>query len=201
MEESPFFEKIEKIKMIYRILILVGTIVLLGGLFVIFVVVPKAGDIKKTTKQVKNLDHKLTQAKLKARNLKKFEAERTEVDAQFRQALKLLPDKKEIPELLRNITQLGNDSRLEFRLFRPKKEKKKGFYLEVPVNLEVSGTYHNVATFFDKVGRMERIVNILDVSMKPSKAHSTRLITKCNAVTYRFKGKVDAKATDKKKKT
>jgi len=49
-----------------------------------------------------------------------------------------------------------------------------------------------VAVFFDKVGQMERIVNILNVSMIPVKDRSTILNTKCDAVTYRFKGEIDA---------
>ncbi len=71
--------------------------------------------------------------------------------------------------------------------------------MEIPVSIEVSGTYHNVAIFFDKVGQMERIVNILNVSMTPQKDRSTTLTTKCDAVTYRFKGDTDAKLQPTKK--
>jgi type IV pilus assembly protein PilO len=59
----------------------------------------------------------------------------------------------------------------------------------VPISLEVRGTYHNVAVFFDKVGHMERIMNIRNVSMKPVSERSTTLVTTCDAITYRFKGK------------
>jgi type IV pilus assembly protein PilO len=199
MEESPFLEKIEKMRMLHRILILVGSIVLLGGLFVWLVVLPEIGEISKTSKEIVVLNQQLDQAKIRARNLKKFEAEQAEVTAQFREALKLLPNKREIPSLLRTITQLGTDSHLDFLLFSPKKEKAENFYIEIPVAIKVSGTYHNVASFFDKVGRMERIVNILDVSMSPVKPLSTTLITTCDAVTYRFKGTENA-ATGAKKK-
>ncbi|MDY7038440.1 MAG: type 4a pilus biogenesis protein PilO, partial [Thermodesulfobacteriota bacterium] len=108
----------------------------------------------------------------------------------------LLPNKKEIPDLLRTITKLGRESNLEFRLFSPRAERRKGFYLEIPVSIIVSGSYHNVAMFFDKVGRMDRIVNILNVSMKPVKALSTRLVTTCSAITFRF---VPPKAKPKKR--
>ncbi len=200
MEESPFLEKIEKMRMAYRVLILVGSIVLLGGLFVWLVVIPKTSEITRTEKEIVTLNQKLAQARIRARNLKKFEAEQATVKAQFREALKLLPNKREIPSLLRTITQLGTDSHLAFLLFSPKKEKTRNFYIEIPVAIKVRGTYHDVAAFFEKVGRMERIVNILDVSMKPSKPLSTKLITTCNAVTYRFKGTKNAKTGAKKKK-
>ena len=141
-------------------------------------------------------------AALFVRTSKKFEAEMAQVDAQFKEALKLLPDKKEIPTLLRNVTQLGTESDLEFRLFSPQRERAKGFYMEIPVSIVVSGSYHNVALFFDRVGKMERIMNILNVSMKPVKQRSTTLVTRCQAVTYRFKGEsnVPKKKTKKTKK-
>jgi len=201
MPTGAFFEKVEKLKMIHRILILVGTIVLLAGIFVALVYIPKSKDITRLNQEIAGLEKKINQAKIKARTLKKFEAEQVEVDTQFREALKLLPNQREIPTLLRSITQLGSDANLEFRLFSPNKEKARDFYIEIPVSMEVSGTYHDVATFFDKVGRMKRIVNILDISMNPIKERSTNLTTKCNAVTYRFKRKVDEKTeTGKNKK-
>jgi type IV pilus assembly protein PilO len=201
MPTGTFFEKIEKLKMIHRVLILVGTIVLVAGIFVALVYMPKSKEITRLNKEIASLEKKINQAKIKARTLKKFEAEQIEVEAQFREALNLLPNKREIPSLLRGITQLGNDANLEFLLFSPNKEKTRDFYIEIPVSMEVSGTYHDVATFFDKVGRMKRIVNILDISMAPVKTRSTNLTTKCNAVTYRFKREVDEKTkTGKNKK-
>ncbi|MGD9032385.1 MAG: type 4a pilus biogenesis protein PilO [Desulfobacteraceae bacterium] len=200
MDTTALFEQIEKLKMAYRVLIFVGTIVLLTALFIYFFYMPKTEQIEKVDKQIATLKQRLNKARIRAKHLKKFEQEFAQVDAQFQEALKLLPNEKEIPTLLRNITQLGSDSALEFRLFSPKKEKSGDFYMEIPVALEVSGSYHNVAVFFDKVGQMERIVNILNVSMKPVKPRSTQLVTTCDAVTYRFKGKEDAKATRKTKK-
>jgi type IV pilus assembly protein PilO len=198
MEKGTFIEKVEKIKMPYRIAILAGTIVLLAGLFVWFVYLPKSEQIEATRQEIKKLEAKLKQAKVRAAALEKFEAEYAQVDAQFAEALALLPNTKEIPVLLKAITQLGTDSQLDFVLFSPQRERAKDFYMEIPVAIEVSGSYHNVAVFFDKVGRMERIINILNVSMTPVKERSTTLRTKCDAVTYRFKGEADASQKPKK---
>ena len=201
MPTGALFEKIEKLKMVHRILIFAGTIVLLVGLFAWLVYIPKTNEISGLRKEIAGLEKKINQAKIKVRSLRKFEREQVEVEAQFQEALRLLPNKREIPALLRSITQLGSDANLEFRLFSPQREKARDFYVEIPVSMEVSGNYHNVAVFFDKVGKMERIVNILDISMKPIKSRSTSLTTKCSAVTYRFKRKADEKAeTGKKKK-
>ncbi|MBW2065834.1 MAG: type 4a pilus biogenesis protein PilO [Deltaproteobacteria bacterium] len=198
MKTEAFFQKVGEIKMPIRILIFVGTIVVLGGAYLWFVYLPKTGEIAETKQRIAQLESKLRRAKVRAKALKKFEAEYAQVDAQFKEALRLLPNKKEIPSLLRTITQMGTESQLEFRLFRPQRERTRDFYIEIPVSIEVSGNYHNVAVFFDKVGRMERIVNILNVSMKPVAPRSTKLITNCDAVTYSFKGEANGAKAKKK---
>ncbi len=199
MEESGLISKVEKLKMPYRLLIYFGTLVVLAGLFVWLVFLPTKKEIQKTKQEIVRLDRKLAQARIRARNLKKFEAELKEVDAEFKQALKLLPNEKEIPALLRSITQLGADSNLTFVLFSPKKERVKEFYVEIPIQMEVRGKYHDAATFFYRIGKMDRIVKILDFSMKPVKKNSDVLLTKCNAVTYRFKGSSDERRPKGKK--
>ena len=189
MQGQNFFEKIEAIKMQIRILILVATIVLFTGAFLWFVYIPQTEEITNTKNNIADLNNKLRQAKIQRKKLPKLRAKMADVDAKFKEALNILPDKKEIPELLRKVTELGNESGLDFRVFNPGNEKAREFYIEIPVAIEVRGGYHNVAIFFDKVGHMERVINIQNVSMKPVAPLSTTLITKCNALTYRFKGK------------
>jgi type IV pilus assembly protein PilO len=98
-----------------------------------------------------------------------------------------LPTTSEIPNLLKSITKLGNDSNLEFLLFSPDRQVPRDFFVEIPVNIEVQGVYHDVAMFFDKVGKLDRIVNVIDVTMAPVKSMDVMLKTSCKAVTYRFK--------------
>ena len=200
MAEEGFLEKIEKIKLPIRILILVGTVAIASFLFIYFAYSPTVAETKKTKKEINDLNQKLTKAKIRSKDLKKLNAQKAQIDIQFQEALKLLPDKKEIPDLLRKITQLGTDSNLDFRIFIPQRERKRTLFYEIPVSIEVRGNYHNVAIFFDKVGHMERIMNIINVSMNPVKSRSTMLVTKCTAVTYRIVGQSDAKPKKKKKK-
>jgi len=201
MEEQrdSFFEKVEKIKMPLRILILVGTIVVLAGAFVWFYYLPRTSDIADVEKKNRQLSKELAEVKKRAKNLDEFERKFERVNLQLEEALKILPDSKEIPSLLTNITQLGRESGLNFLLFNPQAERSQGFYIEIPVSIRVSGTYHRVAQFFDKVGRMDRIVNILNVSMKPEELLSTQLITSCEAVTFQFKPEEKALAKEETK--
>lgn len=198
MAKGIFIEKVERIKLVYRILILVGALAVLGVGFVFLVYMPKTEEISRIEKQIQTLDKKIAEAKRQAKELPKLEAEEAQVDMQFKEALDLLPNEKEIPSLLTTITKLGLESHLEFLLFSPSKEVAKDFYLEIPVSIQINGRYHDVATFFDKVGAMARIVNIIDVSMRPEQQLSTVLNTSCKAVTYMFKG--DTGETDGKKK-
>ena len=188
MEGESIFDKIEKIKMPIRIAIVAGALVLLAGVFIWFIWLPKTEEIKKTETEISNLDRQINQAKIKAKDLETLNATKAQVDIQFQEALLLLPNEKEIPSLLRKLTELGAESQLDVRSIQPQNERPKEFYLEIPIAIEVRGEYHNVAVFFDKIGHMERIMNIHNVSMRPVTDRSTTLITKCNAVTYRFKG-------------
>jgi len=200
MDTTAFFERVEKMKMPVRIAIFCGTILVLAGAFIYFLYLPISEEIDKTEKEIVTLEQKLNQAKVRAKRRDALEEEYAQVDAQFKEALKLLPDSKEIPSLLTTLSRLGAASSLDIRHVRLQQDRPKDFYMEIPVSLEVSGPYHNVAVFFDKVGRMERIVNILNVSMKPTQERSTTLVTTCDAVTYRFKGETDVTETKKQNK-
>lgn len=191
METDKLVASIEKIKMPVRLVILIGTVVIFIGLFVYLVYLPKTEEIRVIKEEITSLNQKISQAKIKSKDKEKLQAEMKQVDMELKEALKLLPNTKEIPNLLRKVTELGNESNLDFRTFRPRKEVAHEFYYEIPVSIEIRGEFHNVAVFFDKIGHMERIMNIHNVSMKPVSERSTTLITTCDAVTYRFKGNVN----------
>ena len=188
MESQAIFEKIESIKMPVRILILVGAIALFVGSFMYFIYLPRSEEIKELQTSIEELNKKITIAKRQREKLPERQKEKEEVENQLNEALKLLPNKKEIASLLTKVSELASDSELYVRVFTPKSEQAKEFYMEIPVSIEVTGTYHNVALFFDRVGRMERIMNIHNVSMTPVRERSTTLTTTCQAITYRFKG-------------
>jgi type IV pilus assembly protein PilO len=197
---NVYFDKVSKLKMVHRVLIFAGTVVLLLGLFIYLIYLPKTGEITKIKSEKDRLDKEIRLAKRRTKNLKKLEADLTMVEGNLKSAITLLPTTSEIPKLLKSITKLGNDSDLEFLLFSPEKQVSQEFYVEIPVSMEVRGSYHNVATFFDKVGKLDRIVNVVNVNMTPLKAYSTYLKTTCKAVTYRFKEIKEAEGAPKKKK-
>ena len=201
---EPFFEKVEKLSKIQRILISAGFFTLLAGVFIYFLFWPKLEKITLLTADLKELEKKLTTAKRNAADLKEFQAKMKEAEAQFKMAMKKLPEKEEIPSLLASISDSGQQVGLEFLLFQPKGEKKKEFYAEIPVSMNIKGDYHNLALFFDQVARLSRIVNIRNIQMtRAGGGNSTVINTKCMAVTYKFietPPKKKSKKSKKKKK-
>ena len=183
-----FFENIDKIgklSKLYRILICFGILAALIGPFFYFSFLPKLNTIDELKGEQESLETRLVRARAKAGQLKHFEAKLKEAEIEFKIVRKKLPEKKEIPSLLTSISSSGRDAGLEFILFQPQPERNKDFYAEIPVSIMVTGSYHDVALFFDKLSRLSRIVNIENIKMTSNKGGNA-LTTSCTAVTYRF---------------
>lgn len=185
---EPFVKAVGELSKVQRLLICFGSIALIIVAFVFLLIKPNYDKINMLSEKYSNLERKLVQMKQKASNLERLEIEMKESEAEFKITMKALPDKKEIPSLLANISQSGQLSDLDFLRFQPKAENNKNFYSEIPVNILVSGEYQNFSIFFDKVSRLNRIVNIKNISIqKNSKAkNSDQLSMGCTAVTYKF---------------
>ena len=182
---DPLFEKVGKLTQTQRILIYAGVFVILLGAFIYFSYLPKFEKIDKLGKEYKKLEQKLASAKKSAAELEGYRKRMQAAQDEYDMAKKKLPEKEEIPSLLASISQSGQDVGLDFLLFEPKPEIMRNFYSEIPVSIQVKGNYHNVALFFDKVGKLSRIVNIKDIKMAP--AGKDEINTSCTAVTYKFK--------------
>ena len=185
------WHKLSKLSRAHKIIISVAILGTLWGCFVWFFYMPQTEQISKLNRDLTSAQDKLARLKNVEQNLRAFKKQFKATEERFQEALKLLPDKEEIPTLLTSISNLGAQSGLEFILFQPQKDVPRNFYAEIPLKLEVTGPYHNVATFFDKVSRLSRIVNIGDVTMTEMKAAKTQadvviLKTGCTATTYKF---------------
>jgi type IV pilus assembly protein PilO len=196
---DSFSDKIESLTQLQRILITVGLVVLILASAVWFLYLPQYEKIKSLTTKLNQVEKQLVKAKKNAAELEKFQAKMQEAEAQFKLAMKALPENEEIPSLLTSISKSGQDVGLEFLLFEPKSENRKEFYAEIPVAMNIKGDYHNLAMFFDKVARLSRIVNIKGISMSRIQDTSD-LSTTCTAVTYKFV-EPEPEKTDKKNRS
>ena len=183
--KDSFSDKIESLSKMQRILITLGIVLVIVASAVWFLYKPQYEKINRLTAELKKVEKQLVKAKKNAAELEKFQAKMKEAEAQFKLAMRALPEKEEIPSLLTSISKSGQDVGLDFLLFEPKAENRKEFYAEIPVSMNIKGDYHNLAIFFDKVARLSRIVNIKGITMSRI-AESSELNTSCMAVTYKF---------------
>lgn len=140
-------------------------------------------------KNLAELQSKIREQEVIAKNLPSFQAEVRRLEEQLGLLLDQLPDSAEIPNLLKNISDLGKESGLDFLKFAPGGEAAKGFYAEIPVTISVTGGYHGFALFADKVSHLPRIVNLSDIVFsqpRPSGDDQMEVNVSCTATTFRF---------------
>jgi len=133
------------------------------------------------------------------------EAERQlrDLTAELRRAQARLPDQREIADLLSSIAASGRSAGLEITLFRQKPEAYHDFYAGVPVEMQMRGTYHELATFLDRVKRLDRIVNVTDIHLTKPHIENDRMLLEatCMVTTFRFLDEAERqKLLEEKKK-
>ncbi len=120
----------------------------------------------------------------RANNLDLYRQQMKDMEAQFAQLLRQLPSSNETPGLLDDLTYVGTSSGLTFLKIGWLSENKKEFYTELPIKLEVIGTYHEFGEFVSKVAQLPRIVSLHDFRIE--NAGNNNLIFSVVAKTYRY---------------
>ena len=148
----------------------------------------KTEQIKGLEKQAAGLRQEIAGAKARAAKLDEHLAEMEETQRMFAEAAILLPQKKEIPSLLTNISALGTNSGLSMASFSPGGERKKEFYAEIPVSLRLNGPYHNIGTFLYEVSKLDRIISATNITLGGGSKQRGELLlgASISLITYRF---------------
>ena len=187
-----------------KILILIGILCVITGIYFYLFFIPLQNDMKVLKTELDKLMKELNEGRMITRDLEKFKGQVEKLNAELTSALTQLPNEKEIPEILKSISRLGKESNLEFTLFKPKPEEPQQFYAKVPIDLVMVGSFHNTGLFFDKIGKLPRIINVLDFNMtraREVKGRETDIVikTSCLITTYRFmERKSEGKKSDEK---
>ena len=125
-----------------------------------------------------------------AANLEAYRQQMAEAEVSFGELLKQLPSDTEVPGLLEDITRIGLNSGLEFEEIKLLPEVTQQFYIELPIQIQVVGGYHDLATFVSGVASQPRIVTLHDFEIVPAEQDSTsKLRLKILAKTYRYNDK------------
>jgi len=199
---NAFFEYLQNLEPNRKIAVAVVVPLLVLFAYYFLVVAPR---IRRTAGLETHIDEMLQERDRKSLEADQMPARQEEVDQLERQlklALTRLPDEKEIPELLSSISNLARDSGLDILVFRQMPEGYQEFYAEVPVEMQVRGGYHQVAQFLDRVGKLDRIVNVSNIVVKSPKIVDDELILESNSrvTTFRFLSEAERQRLIKEKK-
>lgn len=136
------------------------------GAFWYFWYSPALEEESRKTAQLEALQREIRALEVTANKLQEFQREVQLLEAQLETLKRILPPEKETPDLMRRVQSLASQSRLNIKTFTPAAEVMKDFYKEVPINVDVEGTYHDLGQFFDRVSRLARLVNMTNVKVK-----------------------------------
>jgi type IV pilus assembly protein PilO len=175
-----------------KIALLAVVLLLVGGLYYTFFFSPGMDEIAKLDDSVGTARNEKNQKRAQAANLPRLQKELVELDAKLKQAVAQLPNKKEMADLLSNISTKAQQSGLEVLLFRPRAENYQEFYAEVPVDITVKGNFQSVISFFDEVGQLHRLINIESIGFKNPTIAGDQVILETSSVATAFRFLDDA---------
>lgn len=171
----PIPIKIAGIAVVGVVILIVGYIAFIQGML---------DEYEAAQRQEAQLRETYLAKKALAINLPAYKQQMEEMEQTFGSLLRQLPNSTEVPDLLVDITQAGLGRGLEFVVFKPEKEQPKEFYAELPITIEVKGSYHEIAQFVSDVATLPRIVTFGDIQIDADKGGRLKMAAK--ARTYRY---------------
>ena len=168
----------------------VGAFVVLAlgacGAYYYYYEMPVRVDIVSRESQLKALRVDIAKGVTTAKQLPEFRAQVADLEGRLDNLKAVLPAEKDAADLLRRMQSVAAQSNLTIKSFKPAPTVTKQLHAEWPITLELDGTYHNLALFFDRVGKFTRIVNITGVDIKSATRQdgNTTITATCVATTF-----------------
>jgi type IV pilus assembly protein PilO len=189
--DIDFDEKLEQLAKIpkpIRLAVVSGVLIaIFAGYW--FMAYQPARDARNTlVMRAQELRRQLNNARAVASNVPEFEAEIAGLERDLEQALKQLPNRKQFEDLLRDVSTAGKKVGVTIKSIDREREERRDFYAEVPFKLELEGSYHDLARFFETVATLPRIVNIggMSIGIASESVQGTQLKVTARATTFRF---------------
>lgn len=167
--------------------------------FVWFIWIPKNDEIAVLKGEAASLNNEINIHRTKVRRLDDLKKENVELQRQLAVLKQQLPPEAEVEILLKQVSELGGRTGLDFKLWKPvdKKQSPSGLYTEIPVNVEVAGGYHSLGVFFDKISKLPRIINVSNIKMGAPKAQQNRVFIQTSFSATAFASLDENAATPK----
>jgi len=162
-------------------------IIILGGFFY-FVYMPMAERKKVIDGELSRLVNEININMTKARTLEDLKKQNAELQRQLSEKKEQLPSESEAESLLKQISDVGAGANLDIKLWKPgdRRQSPDGLYIELPVSIEITGGYHSMAIFFDRISKFPRIVNISNLKIAGTKAEKDRVILQSSFTATAF---------------
>jgi type IV pilus assembly protein PilO len=154
---------------------------------------PMRAEMAVRQRQLDALRQEIVKGQMTAAKLPEFRAQIADLEARLESLRTVLPEQKDVGDLLRRIQTLATQSNLEIHAFRPQPIVQKQMHAEWPIALELEGTYHDLALFFDRVSKVPRIINIGNITIKGKDGDRTArsqgtgaatITAQCQATTF-----------------
>ncbi|MFN2444239.1 MAG: type 4a pilus biogenesis protein PilO [Vicinamibacterales bacterium] len=164
-------------------------VILAGGLCAAFyyqVEEPQQLAIGAKRAELADIQARIERGREMARQLPDFRRQITDLEARLASLKPILPEEKDVADLLRRIQTLATQSNLTIRGFRPEAINTRELHAEWPIGLELEGTYHNLGLFLDRVSKFPRIINVGDIAITARREpapHAT-IDVSCTATTF-----------------
>jgi type IV pilus assembly protein PilO len=168
----------------------VGAFVVLAlggvGAFYFYYAQPQQTELESRQGQLKSLRADINKGMTTANKLSQFRSQVADLEAHLETLRAVLPEEKDAAELVRRLQTVAAQTNITIKGVKPQNTVTKQLHAEWPIQLELDGSYHNLAMFFDRVARFTRIVNIsaLDVKGKDKPVGTSTITATCTATTF-----------------
>jgi type IV pilus assembly protein PilO len=185
---SAIQEKLTSLPTAQKVMLFVGAFVLVGAAFYFLKFQDQLETIERLQKSISEQQTKLASLKAAAAKAEALEKELAQSEEELTVLMGLLPDQKEIPGLLENVSRLGANVGLENILFQPQPEVPKELYAVIPIKLDLLGTFNDLGVYLDNISKLNRILRVEDLTIarQKDKKGNSLLQVGCTLVTYRF---------------
>jgi type IV pilus assembly protein PilO len=163
---NDFIDKFNQVPMAQKVLLLIILLVGMAAGFWFLVYTPIQDDIERSKNQLSKLEQEQARLERLKEDQARMRAKVAELQQELLIAREKLPETAEIPSLLQRIHNQAKTAGLEIQNFQRLESRPQQFYLEIPVSMELTGTFDELANFFYYMGRMTRIVNVKNLAMK-----------------------------------
>ena len=164
-------DSLNAISPLQRLVILILLLTMIVGGFIYFVYIPDNAEISRITNDIESLNREIDINKSRAKRLPELKKELENVQKELALKKDQLPPETEAVRLLEQVEKLANKVGMDIKLWRPgsRKVNGSGLYVELPVDVEFSGSYHEFGMFFDQISKFHQVINISNLKMGNAK--------------------------------